>query len=352
MVNTTAVRLRLGSGGYHIVVCKLDRTDEMDYHPSAWGHIVKMRYSPHQLTVPSVEEEESPFHGLFAVESETQTLQHTPVIIGELHSMLPIISLALQEMAKQRSTPLRAVYLMPDGASLPISISRHVYHLRKADVLAAAVTTGHAWGGDIEAINIYTGLLAAKHAAHADIIVSLLGPGVTGTATKLGFSGMQLVEVIHATAMLGGVPLFVPRISFSDERKRHAGISHHTLTILSHYTLLPVLVPFPVYADPKQAAWIEGQLAATSLSERHVILKQKSPDIKELLHLQKKYPIAIESMGRTLEMDPSPFQAAYCAAYTAAIIGAANVSGDASFDAAIPPVALAAYYADWLNRVT
>lgn len=351
LVNTTAVRLGLGTGGYHLVVSKLAEA-EVDYQPSSWGHLVKMRYSPMQVSVPAVEEEASPYHHLFAGNSSVETLQHTPVLIGELHSLLPVICLAVQQIAKERSASLRVVYVMPDSASLTSAISRHVYHLRGSGALAATITTGHAWGGDQEAINIYTGLLAARHVEKADIIVCLLGPGVAGTATKLGFSGMQLVEVIHAVAMLAGVPFFVPRISFSDSRDRHYGISHHTSTVLSRYTLIPVLVPLPLFNDCAKAELLDHQLAKNGIRTRHEVLTRPAPALSELLFLQKNYPLPIESMGRGIAIDPSPFQAAYCAAQYAALLGVANASGEAFLGAVLPPETLAPYYADWLNRAT
>lgn len=348
LVNTTAVRQGLGTGGYHFVVTKLVEK-ETDLTPTEWGHIVKMRYSPMQLTVPAVEELKSPYHHVFAENTATGTLQHAPVVIGELHSLLPVICLAIQ----QRSIPLRVVYVMPDGASLPIAISRHVHHLRELGALAATVTTGQAWGGDLEAINMYTGLLAARHAAQADVIVCLLGPGVAGTATRLGFSGMQLVEVIHAAATLGGVPLVVPRISFSDQRDRHLGISHHTVTMLSRHLLLPVLVTLPVFADAAQTLRVEQQLLQTGIAQRHAVVRRTAPDTAELLRLQASYPVAIESMGRGIAVDPSPFQAAYCAASYAVQLCASPLASEAAFFAAgLPPEALAQYYADWLNRAT
>ncbi|MET3289604.1 UNVERIFIED_CONTAM: hypothetical protein ABID98_002174 [Brevibacillus sp. OAP136] len=348
LVNTTAVRQGLGTGGYHFIVSKVG-AEEADYLPNAWGHIVKMRYSPLQLTVPAVEEEESPHHSLF-LERATETLQHVPVVIGELHSLLPIICLAIHNMENQQSRPLRVAFVMPDGASLPIAISRHVYQLREQGMLAATVTTGQAWGGDLEAINIYTGLLAARHVAQADVIVCLLGPGVAGTATRLGFSGMQLVEVMHAAATLGGVPLVVPRISFSDQRDRHVGISHHTITMLSRHLLLPVVLPLPVFSDSFQSSWVEQQLYLEGILRRHAVVRKKAPDVDALLQLQERYPLLIETMGRGIAVDPTPFQAAYCAASCAARLGEAIASGDASLATDLPPEALVPYYADWLNR--
>ena len=38
------------------------------------------------------------------------------------------------------------------------------------------------------------------------------GPGNVGTGTEYGFSGLGLVEALHAADLLGGVPLVAPPI--------------------------------------------------------------------------------------------------------------------------------------------
>lgn len=56
LLNTSAVSLGLGSGGYHYIIANLNgQTKSMQ----AGGHIMKLRYTPMQVKVLSVEEEES-----------------------------------------------------------------------------------------------------------------------------------------------------------------------------------------------------------------------------------------------------------------------------------------------------
>ncbi|MGA3513697.1 DUF3866 family protein, partial [Lactiplantibacillus plantarum] len=93
-------------------------------------------------------------------------------------SLLPAVASAI----KQTDSDLRAVYVMPDAASLPIGLSQQADHLKRKGLLGSTVTTGHAWGGDLETVSIHNGLLAARHVAQADIILCILGPGVAGTA--------------------------------------------------------------------------------------------------------------------------------------------------------------------------
>ncbi|WP_019122878.1 DUF3866 family protein [Brevibacillus massiliensis] len=309
LLNTTSVELGLGTGGCHFVVARLnpDESRVDDLHPTAWGHVMKMRYTPLQLAVDSVEEQGSPHHSLFC--DESVTLERTPVVIGELHSMLPSVALAI----KQLQPDCRIVYVMPDGASLPIAFSRHVALLKHRGILSATVTTGHAWGGDFDAVNLHTGLLAAKHLAAADVILCMLGPGVVGTGTNYGFSGMQTAEAVHAASCLEGVPVFVPRIGFADPRERHHGMSHHTRTVLKRFALAPVLYCVPRFGDHRDSL-LARQEQADSLSRMHHRLLSPAPDVETIARLQHGYPLTITTMGRDLTEEPSPLQTCYVAA--------------------------------------
>ncbi|MBO8163101.1 MAG: DUF3866 family protein [Brevibacillus sp.] len=309
LLNVTAERLGLGTGGSHFVMAK-ESDRPADYHHSTWGHIVKLRYSPWQLVVDAVEEQNSPWHELFC--DPARHLERTPVLIGELHSLLPAIVLALKEI----SPSVRLAYVMPDCASLPIALSRHVRYLKERGLLAGTVTTGHAWGGDLEAVNLYTGLLAARHVTGADLILCLPGPGIVGTGTLYGFSGMQLAEAIHAVSLLGGVPVSVPRISFADSRSRHQGLSHHTRTLLGRITLVPSLLALPRFADWRDQV-IAEQARVAGLFLRHVPLMADVPSPTKLADLVRDYPEPITSMGRDSQHDPSPVQTAYAAAMIA-----------------------------------
>lgn len=307
LVNTTAVRLQLGTGGYHLVVGKADQMTEQDLMPTKWGHVMKLRYSPWQLAIDAVEEQASPYHDLFV--RHDLSLEGTPVVIGELHSLLPATVLAL----KQNDPQAKIVYVMPDGASLPISLSGHVHQLQKAGFLAATITTGHAWGGDHEAVTIHSGLLAARHVENADIIVCILGPGVTGTGTPYAFSGIQLAEVIHAVSALGGFPLLIPRISFADPRRRHHGISHHTTAILSRFALRPVVLSMPQVGNQYDTI-LEQQIVSLQRLDKHVIIRGMVADMNRISSMEREYGATFTTMGRSWQEDPVPFQTAVLAA--------------------------------------
>ncbi|WP_010499126.1 DUF3866 family protein, partial [Paenibacillus elgii] len=233
LLNTTAVRLGLGTGGVHFVHAKLGRLDKSFDGPDVpvkWepemlrssgpqeGHIMKLRYTSLQRAVLSVEEPSSPHHALFA---ESRTLDGMPVLIGELHSMLPAAVCWLRELAREVGTSApRIAYVMTDGGALPLAISGHVRRLRELGWLAGTVTYGHAYGGDIEAVNKYTALLAARHVLEADIAIVCMGPGIVGTGTPYGFSGIEAGELVGAARALGGAPVAMARISFADPRPR------------------------------------------------------------------------------------------------------------------------------------
>ena len=53
-------------------------------------------------------------------------------------------------------------------------------------------------------------------------------------------------------------------MSFADERERHRGVSHHSLTILADVCTVDVNVPVPVLEDEAQRAAIEGRSARGS----------------------------------------------------------------------------------------
>ncbi|WP_188068016.1 DUF3866 family protein [Brevibacillus brevis] len=307
LINTTAVRLELGTGGYHFVVGKVTQPEETDVLPNEWGHVMKMRYSPWQLAVDSVEEQGSPYHHLFL--QEDLSLEGTPVLISELHSLLPVAVLAL----RKKNPNARIVYVMPDGASLPIALSQHVHQLKAIGGLDATVTTGHAWGGDRESLTIHSGLLAAHHVEHADIIICMLGPGVAGTGTSYGFSGIQLAEAIHAVSTLGGIPFFIPRISFGDQRARHYGVSHHTISIVNRFALCPALVTIPIFGDERDEI-LSRQMKTIEVGGKHIFIKGKVPDLSELASLEKGYGLSFSTMGRNWQEDPAPFQTAWMAA--------------------------------------
>ncbi|MDF2814017.1 MAG: hypothetical protein K0Q81_217, partial [Paenibacillus sp.] len=259
VLNTTAVQLGLGSGGVHFAHHVVKRSEEAACSKEgtaeeASGHIMKLRYTPQQVAVLAVEEAASPHHELFCGRPR---LDGMPVLIGELHSMLPIaVAWLMAERERSASSTkgvasgaphtssdrLRLAYVMTDGGALPLAYSRHAAELTACGWLSGTVTYGHAYGGSLEAVNKFTALLAARHVHRADITIATMGPGIVGTGTRLGHTATETAELVHAAHLLGGRPVLMPRISFADARERHRGLSDHTLTALSDLCLVPVTV--------------------------------------------------------------------------------------------------------------
>src|SRR5256884_3342008 len=218
VVNTTAVELGLGTGGWHVVHWNLEREQWAERGP---GHIIKGRYTSLQADVGSAEEH---LEELAQVES----IEGMPVVAAALHSQLPAVAVAF----KERAPDARLAYVMTDGAGLPLALSDLAFELRNRALIDATITCGHAFGGDYEAVSIFSALAVARHVADADAAVVAMGPGIVGTDTRLGFSGMEVGGILDAAAALDGQPIACLRVSFADPRSRHVGLSHHTRTAL------------------------------------------------------------------------------------------------------------------------
>ncbi|MBP1962050.1 DUF3866 family protein [Paenibacillus aceris] len=316
VLNVTAEELSLGSGGYHIVLPRhLDNGQLPSASRSTKGHIMKLKYTPLQRSVLAVEEEISIFHTVF---NGDKNLEGMPVLLGELHSMLPAAVCWLRYRELQQNQPLKLSknisYIMTDGGALPLAWSQHAAQLEDMRWLQSTITYGQAYGGKLEAINKFSALIAAKHVAKADLSLVTMGPGIVGTGTRYGYSGIEIGELVNAVHALGGTPIVIPRISFADKRSRHRGISHHTLTALQLAARCPAVVPLPQLEDDEHAMIGEQ---AYSL-ERHRVMMMPVVSIEEIAEAFSSYPQPITSMGRGLWQDPAYFQGV-CAAVDCAI---------------------------------
>lgn len=300
IVNTTAVELGLGTGGWHVVHWNLARDE---WHERGPGHIIKGRYTSLQADVGSTEEHLESL-------AEVESIDGLPVVAAALHSQVPAIAVAFAE----RAPGARLAYVMTDGAGLPLALSDIVATLRDKNLLSTTITCGHAFGGDFEAVSIYSALAVARHVALADAAVVAMGPGIVGTNTRLGFSGMEVGTILDATAALGGIPIACLRISFADERPRHYGLSHHTATALRIATREPALVAVPELPEA-QSVRLREDLDAAGIGERHELVVVEAPEALELL---ARHGLEIESMGRPASADPALFQAAVAAGTLAA----------------------------------
>ncbi|HEX6714990.1 MAG TPA: DUF3866 family protein [Thermoleophilaceae bacterium] len=224
VVNTAAVDLGLGSGGFDIVHVNLTRG--LDQPGREGAHVMKLNYTSLQHAVDPIE---------IDVEGRRSP---RPVAVIALHGQLaPVVW-----QAHQRVPDAKIGYIQTWGGALPGSLSRVVQTLRTQGLLAGHITAGPAFGGEAEAISVIGALDAALQRWEAVIIGP--GPGILGSDSRLGHGGMAALESAHAALALGCKPLIVPRMSSGDPRPRHQGLSHHTKTVLE-LLLKPVHVALP-----------------------------------------------------------------------------------------------------------
>jgi Protein of unknown function (DUF3866) len=313
LLNVTALEAGLGTGGYALVIAIPDRLPADDV--AIAGHIVKSRYTPLQAMVASADEQGSEYHELLRT---ADSLTGMPVVVADLHSALPAIAAGLRESSRTGAGGLRLVYVMQDGGALPAWFSRTIAGLREAGWLAATITTGQSFGGDLEAVTVHSGLLAARHALGADVAIVCQGPGNLGTGTPWGFSGVAAGEAVNAASVLGGRPVASLRLSFADPRERHQGVSHHSLTAYGRVALARADVVIPALPAPR-AEVIAVQAAA--LADRHHVV---TVDVTGLEGALRSCPVPLSTMGRSLDQDLEYFLAAAAAGRHAAALIAAR----------------------------
>jgi hypothetical protein len=262
VVNVQARELALGSGGFDVLYLNLTRGLGLGSDPGA--HVMKLPYTPLQSAVRHGEEELEP----------AASLGGLPVVCCSLHSQLAPVCAAL--------AGLRVAYVQLPGGALPVALSDTVRALKERGLLAVAVAADACLAGDVECVNVYSALGWCAGGGF-DVAVCAVGPGIVGTATGLGHGGLAAAIAVNAAAALGGRPVVAPRVSETDPRDRHRGVSHHTRAVLS-LCLVDPAVP----DDLEPGAWRE---ACDGLPLAH--------------------------MGRGPDEDPAFFAAAYAAGLVA-----------------------------------
>lgn len=298
LLNVSALALGLGTGGYALVVALPDRLPPDVDRP---GHLVKARYTPLQTVVLGVDEQDAMTHALLA-DGEPLPDPGAPVVVADLHSSLPAVLAGVLDARPAT----RVAYVMTDGGALPLWFSRTVAALTQSHRLAGTVTVGQAFGGDLEAVSLHSGLLAAVRVLHAEVVVVTQGPGNLGTGTTWGFSGVAAGDAVNAAAAVGARPVAALRMSQADPRPRHRGVSHHSTTAYGRVALAPadVVVPrsYAALVDPAPFA-------------RHRLVDVDDAGLVEAL---EAWSPLLSSMGRGLADDPVAFVAAAAAGRHAA----------------------------------
>lgn len=294
VLNTTAVELGLGTGGWHVVHWNLQVDEVVAPGPD---HVMKLRYTSLQADVGTSE--------LLHPECD-ERIDGVPVVACTVHSQVPLVALGVA--ATRPST--RVAYVMTDGAALPLALSDTVAALRSADLLVGTVTAGHAFGGDLEAVGVASALGLAVHALGAEVVVVGMGPGVVGTGTTLGTTSLEAAAVLDTVARRGGVPVLCVRASEGDARDRHRGISHHVRTVVGLTGSEPLVALVPV-----EVGELPG-VRARPIS--------RSTDPAPLLD---RAGLRVTTMGRDVSQDRLFFEAAVAAGTLAAdLVRAAEAS--------------------------
>jgi hypothetical protein len=304
IVNVEALDLELGSGGFDIVHVNLTRG--LDGGGSASANVMKLNYTSLQHTVMPVEGE-----GL-------KLPVERPVAVLALHGQLAAVAWAFAESAPGA----RLGYVQTIGGALPGGRSRTVRALRERGLLAGHLTAGAAFGGEGEAITTAGALHHGLVELSWDAAVCGPGPGIVGSSSALGHGGMAALDSAHASLALDCPTLLVARMSTSDARARHRGVSHHTLTVLD-LLLEPVTVALPAGMRSPVGADLRAGLGAVFggvIGARPALALDVERPVRITRHDWRRASVDLpayaasglsnETMGRGLAEDPLFFGAA------------------------------------------
>jgi Protein of unknown function (DUF3866) len=173
-----------------------------------------------------------------------------------------------------------------------VSLSDAVRALRARRLLESTVAVAPCFDADADCVGIASALLLAR-ARGADVAVCGIGPGIVGTGSSFGHGGVAVAAAANAAAALGGRAVIAARVSGSDPRPRHRGVSHHTRDAL-RLCLGEVRIAWP--AELPGGDW-------DSRIER----------VRSEGWQDRCAGLPLSHMGRGIRDDPSFFETAYAA---------------------------------------
>jgi hypothetical protein len=304
IVNVEALDLALGSGGFDIVHVNLTRG--LTGGGATGTNVMKLNYTSLQHAVTPVEDE------------RLRLPVERPVAVLALHGQLAAVAWAFAQGAPRA----RLGYVQTEGGALPGGHSRTVRALRARGLLAGHLTAGAAFGGEGEAITTAGALHHGLRTLGWNAAVCGPGPGLVGSGSPLGHGGMSALDSAHASLALGCSTLLVARMSSGDDRTRHRGISHHTLTVLD-LLLEPVTVALPAGVRSPVGADLRAGLGAVfggAMPSRPALALDVERPVRITRHDWRRAVVDLpayaaidlpaETMGRGLTEDPLFFAAA------------------------------------------
>ena len=284
VVNVQAGSLRLGSGGFDVLVVNLTRG--LGLAPEAGAHVMTHPYTPLQAAVRHLEEGAAGRGE--ASDDQAAPLGGLPVVCCSLHAQLAPVCAGLGD-------GLRVAYIQLGGGALPVALSDAVRALKARGLIEAAVAVAPCVGGDAQAVSLASALVWAA-AQGFDAVVCGIGPGVVGTGSRFGHGGLAVAEAANATAALGGRAVVAARVSGADARERHRGLSHHTRSALA-LCLGDALVAWPAGAPHPAALPGRATLREVDATGWHTACAG----------------LPLAHMGRGPDDDPDFFAASYAA---------------------------------------
>ncbi len=271
LVNTRAVDLDLGSGGFAVLYANLTRG--INLPADADAHVMALPYAPGQTAVRFAEED-----GV-----SRERIDDVPVVCTGLHSQLAPVCAALAGH--------RVTYVQLSGGALPVSLSDTVRALKARRLLETAIAVSPCVDGDLQCVTAASAMTLAT-ARGADVVVCGIGPGIVGTGSRWGHGGLAVADAANTAAALGARPIVAPRVSFGDERPRHRGVSHHTRSALA------------LCIDAVQVAWPRGLEPPEGIDVVEVDVTGWEATCA---------PLPLSHMGRGPAEDPWFFAAAFAA---------------------------------------
>jgi hypothetical protein len=327
ILNVQARDLGLGSGGFDVVHANLTRG--LAGEGTAGAHVMKLNYTSLQHAVTPVEDTPT------GAGEQLELPLGRPVGVLALHGQLAAVAWAFA----QANPDGRLGYVQTVGGALSGGHSRVVRMLLGRGLLAGHITAGAAYGGELEAITTAGALHHGLHSLGWDAAVCGPGPGIVGSSSPLGHGGMNALDSAHTALALGASTLLVARMSSADERARHRGLSHHTLTVLD-MLLEPVTVALPAGIRSPAGADLRASLGSVFGSAREHAKPQLEIDVdrpaRMARHDWRRAPVELpaylssglpaQTMGRSLLEDPLFFAAALAGGSVLAELGESGES--------------------------